>query len=162
MATGKMRWNMFDGLIEDALAEDGARSDVTTAALVPLGVPCEADVLVKQNGVICGLPLAGRVAVTALALAPLGLLMGTPFPQGLALARQCAPELLPWIWAVNGCASVVSAVLAPMVAIDLGFRVVMVIGAVAYLGALASLGRLGGTLKGNELVPAWPGEEDTG
>jgi spermidine synthase len=104
-----------------------------------------------------GLPLAGRVAVTALALAPLGLLMGTPFPQGLALARQCAPELLPWIWAVNGCASVVSAVLAPMVAIDLGFRVVMVIGAVAYLGALASLGRLGGTLKGNELVPAWPG-----
>jgi len=61
MATGKMRWNMFDGLIEAALAEDGARSDVTTAALVPPAARCEADVLVKQNGVICGLPLAGRV-----------------------------------------------------------------------------------------------------
>ena len=85
------------------------------------------------------LPLAGRVTITALALAPLGLLMGTPFPQGLSLARRDAPDLLPWIWAVNGCASVVSAVLAPMIALDLGFRVVMIIGAGAYLGALLSL-----------------------
>jgi len=88
-----------------------------------------------------GLPMVGRVAVTALALAPLGLLMGTPFPQGLVWARHHAPDLLPWIWAVNGCASVVSAVLAPMVAIDLGFRMVMLVGAGAYLGALLTLGR---------------------
>jgi len=37
---------------------------------------------------------------------------------------------------VNGCASVVSAVLAPMLAIDLGFRAVMLVGAGAYLVAL--------------------------
>jgi hypothetical protein len=73
--------------------------------------------------------------------------MGTPFPQGLAVARQAAPGLLPWIWAVNGCASVVSAVLAPMVAIDLGFSVVMVVGAAAYLGALLSLGGLGVSIR---------------
>jgi spermidine synthase/uncharacterized Tic20 family protein len=91
-----------------------------------------------------GLPLAGRIVVTALALAPLGTLMGTPFPQGLAVAHQHAPGLLPWIWAVNGCASVVSAVLAPMVAISLGFQAVMLIGAGAYLGALLSLGRFWG------------------
>ncbi len=70
--------------------------------------------------------------------------MGTPFPQGLAVARQHAPGLLPWIWAVNGCASVVSAVLAPMVAISLGFQAVMLAGAAAYLGALLSLGQLWG------------------
>lgn len=96
-----------------------------------------------------GLPLAGRIAVTALALAPLGLLMGTPFPQGLALARQHVPGLLPWIWAVNGCASVVSAVLAPMIAIDLGFRVVMLVGAGAYLSALISLGQWWGQRHGS-------------
>jgi hypothetical protein len=88
-----------------------------------------------------GLSLAGRMVMTGLALTPLGLLMGTPFPQGLAQARRSAPDLLPWIWAVNGCASVISAVLAPMVAIDLGFRVVMLIGAGAYLSALISLGQ---------------------
>jgi hypothetical protein len=91
-----------------------------------------------------GLPLAGRIVVTALALAPLGSLMGTPFPQGLAVAHQNSPGLLPWIWAVNGCASVVSAVLAPMVAISLGFQAVMLIGAGAYLGALLSLGQFWG------------------
>jgi len=93
-----------------------------------------------------GLPLAGRIVVTALALAPLGTLMGTPFPQGLAVTHRYAPSLLPWIWAVNGCASVVSAVLAPMVAISLGFQMVMFIGAAAYLGALLSLGRFWGLL----------------
>ncbi len=91
-----------------------------------------------------GLPLAGRIIVAALALSPVGLLMGTPFPQGLAVARRHAPGLLPWIWAVNGCASVVSAVLAPMVAISLGFQAVMLIGAGAYLAALLSLGRFWG------------------
>jgi hypothetical protein len=88
--------------------------------------------------------LAGRIVVTALSLAPLGALMGTPFPQGLAVAHRHAPGLLPWIWAVNGCASVVSAVLAPMVAISLGFQAVMLIGAGAYLGALLSLGQFWG------------------
>jgi hypothetical protein len=91
-----------------------------------------------------GLPLPGRILVTVIALAPLGLLMGTPFPQGLAVARRQAPGLLAWIWAVNGCASVVSAVLAPMVAISFGFQIVMLIGAAAYLGALLSLGRFWG------------------
>lgn len=102
-------------------------------------------------GASFGLPLAGRMAVTALALAPLGLVMGTPFPLGLATARAHAPELLPWIWAVNGCASVISAVLAPVVAISLGFRAVMLIGAGAYLGALLSLTPLWGR-------PILPGE----
>jgi spermidine synthase len=91
-----------------------------------------------------GLPLAGRIVLTVLALAPLGLLMGTPFPQGLAIAQRRAPGLVAWIWAVNGCASVVSAVLAPMLALDLGFGVVMLIGAGAYLSALLSLGRQAG------------------
>ena len=89
-------------------------------------------------GASFGLPLGGRMLVSALALAPLGLLMGTPFPQGLAWVQRAAPGLLAWVWAVNGCASVVSAVLAAMLAIDLGFRAVMLLGASAYLLALAA------------------------
>jgi hypothetical protein len=88
-----------------------------------------------------GLPLGGRMLVSVLALAPLGLLMGTPFPQGLAWIQRAAPGLLAWAWAVNGCASVVSAVLAAMLAIDLGFRAVMLLGAGAYLLALMTMWR---------------------
>ena len=79
-----------------------------------------------------GLPLIGRVVVTGLLLMPAGLLMGIPFPAGLGIVRRVAPGRLPWIWAVNGCASVISAVLAPMLALDLGFRLVLLLGAAAY------------------------------
>jgi len=88
-----------------------------------------------------GLPLLGRAVVAWLALLPLGVCLGLPFPQGLAVAGRQAPGLIPWLWAVNGCASVVSAVLAPMLALDLGFRLVMLLAALAYLGALAAGGR---------------------
>jgi hypothetical protein len=109
------------------------------AALAGLGLVYPALLSPLFNATI-GLPLEARIMIGGLALAPLGLLMGMPFPQGLARVRQESPHLLPWVWAVNGCASVVSAVLAPMLAIDLGFQTVMIIGAGAYLGALLAFG----------------------
>ncbi|MEW5960429.1 MAG: hypothetical protein AB1801_22110, partial [Chloroflexota bacterium] len=80
---------------------------------------------------------AGRVAVTAAALLPLGLVLGTPFPGGIMRVGQTAPELTPWVWAANGCASVVSAVLAAMIALTWGFSAVLWSAAAAY--ALAGL-----------------------
>jgi len=56
-----MKWKEFDWLIEAALREDGARGDVTTAALIPPGVACSARMMVGEDGVVCGLPIAGRV-----------------------------------------------------------------------------------------------------
>ena len=78
------------------------------------------------------LPFFGRVVVTVLALFPLGALLGIPFPRGLALVGETAPGLVPWVWAVNGCASVVSAVLAAMVALTWGFSAVLWGAALAY------------------------------
>jgi hypothetical protein len=112
---------------------------VGLAALAGLGLAYPT-LLAPLFDATIGLPLAARAAVGGLALLPLGVLMGTPFPQGLARAHAEARHLLPWIWAVNGSASVVSAVLAPMLAIDLGFRTVMVLGALAYLAALPAAG----------------------
>lgn len=109
------------------------------AALAGLGLAYPA-LLTPLFDATIGLPLAARAALGGLVLMPLGLLMGIPFPQGLARVRVEARHQLPWIWAVNGSASVVSAVLAPMLAIDLGFRTVMLLGALAYLAALAAAG----------------------
>ena len=55
-------------------------------------------------------------------IAPLAFLMGMPFP--LALRGLEAP-LVPWAWGINGCASVVSPVLATLLAVDLGFTAVL-------------------------------------
>jgi len=83
------------------------------------------------------LPWGGRALVTTLVLAPLGLLMGVPFPAGLRRIGQTAPHLTPWAWAVNGCASVIGAVLAALMALNWGFSAVLGMAAAAY--ALAAM-----------------------
>jgi hypothetical protein len=77
--------------------------------------------------------LPSRLVVSVLGLAPLGFLLGLPMPGGIRLLEQRAPQLIPWAWAVNGCASVVSSILAVMGAVTFGFSRVLVAGAVAYL-----------------------------
>ncbi len=65
-------------------------------------------------------------AIAALALiAPLALPMGLPLPLGLERLGQAAPALLPWAWAVNGCASVLGAVLALLLALEFGLTAVV-------------------------------------
>jgi len=86
---------------------------------------------------LLGLPLWARLLVAALTLAPVGFLMGVPFPAGLQRATRRHRELVPWAWAINGCASVVSAVLATMLALEAGFTAVLLVAVLCY--ALAGL-----------------------
>ncbi len=91
-----------------------------------------------------GWPLIARLAVTALALAPLGLLMGIPFPSGIRLfaagqeqaEKADSSASVPWIWAVNGAASVIAPILAALLALSLGFNAVLRLGGLCYFGAL--------------------------
>jgi hypothetical protein len=93
-----------------------------------------------------GWPLALRLGGTVLVLAPLGFLMGMPFPGGL---RRLIPEAeptaaaepaprgdIPWIWAVNGAASVIAPILAALLALSFGFSTVLRLGALCYAIAL--------------------------
>ncbi len=89
------------------------------------------------------LPMWARLIVAVLSLAPLGVLMGVPFARGLALVESLAPGLTPWVWAVNGCASVLSAILAVMLALSWGFTATLWVGAACYLGALGASLALG-------------------
>lgn len=77
-----------------------------------------------------------RVLGGAISLAPLAILMGFPFPFGLIWLEGWAPGLKAWAWAVNGCASVVAAVLAAILALTWGFQSVVLSGAVMYSLAL--------------------------
>jgi hypothetical protein len=93
--------------------------------LYPLGLPL-------LFGAALGASLTGRLVVTCLSLAPLGFLMGIPFPGGLEWLRVRAPGLIPWAWAINGCASVLASILAAMIALSTGFSWVLAAGATAY------------------------------
>jgi hypothetical protein len=85
-------------------------------------------------------PAAGRIGLTIAVIAPLGYLMGLPFAGGLRVVEEYEPGLVPWAWAINGSFSVISSVLAVMVALSLGFSAVLWLGAVAYAGALVCFG----------------------
>jgi spermidine synthase len=80
-----------------------------------------------------------KVALTLALIAPLAFCMGMPFPLGLAQVAVRMPEMIPWAWAINGCMSVVSAVLATILAIHYGFTVVVGLALGFYVLAAALL-----------------------
>lgn len=80
------------------------------------------------------LSLMARLVITALLLAPIGFLMGVPFPRGI-MALERTTDLVPWAWAANGSASVVSAVLAAILSLSVGFTPVLWLGSSLYLVA---------------------------
>jgi predicted membrane-bound spermidine synthase len=85
------------------------------------------------------LPLAARIAVAVVLLAPLGFLMGMPFPRALARTGQGPFPAPPFYWGLNGLFSVVGSVATMLVAVMLGFTWALAAGALLYvLAALSS------------------------
>ena len=78
-----------------------------------------------------------RILLSVVLIAPLAFFMGTPFPLGLRRIAERAPDFVPWAWGINGFASVVSAVLATLLAIHFGFTAVIVLAIVLYVAAAA-------------------------
>jgi spermidine synthase len=83
-------------------------------------------------GSLIHLPDAARIGVAVALIAPLAICMGVPFPAGMMRMAQVAAEQIPWLWAINGFASVVGAVLAMLLAIHFGFAVVILLAVVLY------------------------------
>ncbi|MBM3956460.1 MAG: hypothetical protein FJ313_00225 [Gemmatimonadetes bacterium] len=86
---------------------------------------------------ILGFPLAARVSLAVLVIAPLGVLMGVPFPTGIGALRERRAGLIPWAWGVNGYASVVGSVLAALMALSWGFAWVLGAAGAVYVAAWA-------------------------
>jgi spermidine synthase len=97
-----------------------------------------------------GLRLGFRLIISGILLAPLGFVMGMPFPTGLrALAADSdnglpsettgAANAVEWAWAMNAAASVLGSVLAMVIAIQFGLTATLICGLAAYLLALSLL-----------------------
>lgn len=81
------------------------------------------------------LPMVVKAVLSILLIAPLAFCMGLPFPLGLRFVAAAAPALIPWAWGINGCASVLSALLATLLALHFGFTGVVLLAAGLYAGA---------------------------
>ena len=89
-----------------------------------------------------GSELVWKIVLSIGLIAPLALVMGIPFPLGLSMVTREAPSLVPWAWAVNGCASVSGVVIASLLAMHIGFTGVVFSAAALYaVAGLAFLRR---------------------
>lgn len=86
-----------------------------------------------------GTPLAVRIALTVLLLAPIGLLLGMAYPLGITILRTFGPELVPWAWGLNGALSVVASVFAIFLGSRIGFSGAFLTGVAAYAIGLAAI-----------------------
>ncbi len=112
------------------------RLSITLIGVITLGYILALPLLTDY---IMALPELERIGAAILLAAPLAFAMGMPFPLGLAATRHNDSRLMPWAWGINGCASVLSAILAVMLAIEIGFSGVMLSALMLY--ALAWLTR---------------------
>jgi spermidine synthase len=101
---------------------------VATALLYLAALPSLFQLLVA-------LPDALKIVVSLLLIAPLAFCMGMPFPLALSRVAASTPSLVPWAWGVNGCASVLSAILATLLAMSIGFTWVVLIATALYIVA---------------------------
>ncbi|MEK7851879.1 MAG: hypothetical protein AAB275_08340, partial [Deltaproteobacteria bacterium] len=83
-----------------------------------------------------------RFLLTFFFFFPLGMVMGIPFPTGMSILGRSAPDLIPWAWCINGSFSVISSVLAMLVALAWGFSAVHLLAAACYAVAWLSLLKL--------------------
>ena len=87
------------------------------------------------------LPDVLKIPISIALIAPLAFCMGMPFPLGLSRVATAAPGFIPWAWGINGCASVLSAILATILAIHFGFTLVIGMALILYFLAALALWR---------------------
>lgn len=80
--------------------------------------------------------LGWRIFLTLLLLAPMGILLGMPFPTGVKAVSSEAVAFVPWAWGVNGFFTVIGSVSALILGMMLGFKAVILLAAVCYAMAM--------------------------
>ncbi len=80
-----------------------------------------------------------RIAISAVMLFPSGFFMGMAFPVGMKQAQMNDGAPAAWYWGINGAFSVISSVLAVVIAVFWGVTATLMVGVMSYVLALGSL-----------------------
>jgi hypothetical protein len=125
---------VFSGL-GSMLADRAGRPAIVIACLVIVAW-CAIALVGLQPAILAtlDLPWIVRAVLVLVALAPVSVALGLPFPLGLA--RTGSGAVLPWAWGLNGAFSVVATPLANLIAREAGFSRVLLVAALLYVLAL--------------------------
>jgi hypothetical protein len=113
----------------------GSRAKVIWVAVLAIGLTLLFYIfgLSPLIRALIGLPLLIKALVAVIIIAPAAFFMGMPFPTGLSSLEANRRRLLPWALGMNGALSVTGAVLAKLLSISYGFKVVLVAVILLYL-----------------------------
>jgi spermidine synthase len=109
------------------------RHAITLIALVSVSYLFLLEPIFNQLG---HLAMVVKFVIVSLLILPLAFSMGMPFPMAISSLKQLSANQIPWAWGINGYASVISAGMATLIAIDLGFSAVILIAVTLYISAL--------------------------
>lgn len=101
-----------------------------------------AMVLSSMLTALVWLPWQLKMLLTTLLIAPLGFVMGMPFPTALQRLEEWHAPSVRWAWSLNAASSVLGSVGALVCAIYLGLVQTLVIGGMFYLAAVAVIARV--------------------
>ncbi|MDD3728023.1 MAG: hypothetical protein PHN40_06750 [Dysgonamonadaceae bacterium] len=114
------------------------RSLLVILSLVILFILFYAFILTPLLRASISLPFSLKIIFSILLISPVAFFMGMPFPIGLKQLNEHNNTLIPWAWGINGCFSVISTVLATIIAVEAGFLWVMLLASLAYGFALVA------------------------
>ncbi len=134
--TGMLVFSGLGSMTADRLKERAVRTMMIVCLVVVLWA---ATLFLFLEPVILAtldLPWHLRAILVVLILAPVSLVLGLPFPLGLAQAGNGG--MLPWAWGLNGAFSVVATPAANLLAREYGFSRVLLCAAILYAVVLVT------------------------
>ncbi len=131
-------------LVSDRIPLNSAWSGRAPALLAALVVFTYSAVVLPVIHASVGGVLWQRLAISLAMVAPCGFIMGFCFPVGMRWAAKLGQEAnLPWMWALNGAASVLASFIAILISTETSIRACVLAGAACYaVGGLLLSGRM--------------------
>jgi spermidine synthase len=130
-------------LASDRIRIDSAWSSRAPALLAALVVLTYSVAVLPAIHATTGGVLWQRILVSLALVAPCGFMMGFCFPVGMRWATRLGQQAnLPWMWALNGAASVLASFIAILISTEFTIRACVLTGAACYaLGGLLLSGK---------------------
>ncbi|HEY9773210.1 MAG TPA: hypothetical protein V6C81_05315 [Planktothrix sp.] len=98
-------------------------------------------------------PTPERIGIVILCLLPLGFVLGLGFPTGMRLGFGLNEKLTPWLWGINGAASVCGSVLSVLLSMLLGISFSYWLGCAFYVLAAYCALKMGARVELTDATP---------
>lgn len=74
-----------------------------------------------------------KIFLAIIVLMPVAFLMGMPLPLAIKILQTRMNQVIPWMWGVNGATSVLASIIAIILAMNVGYNFIFILGCLCYV-----------------------------